>query len=192
MIVASVTSPYRLQAISNDHACLLRCDYGIMYTTSRNSYRITAVKEIIFERFARHYRDVIMRAMASQITSFTIVYSTVYSGADQRKHQSSASLAFVRGIHRWPVTGEFPAQMASNAENVSIWWRHHGLAGQPLARGWQVSNPSISLLFWVHLLAAITLYVHMVHNLCGTARHKATAAHVFVDIGSAIWQQATC
>ena len=71
----------------------------------------------------RHYNDVIMSAMASQITSLTIVYSTVYSGADQRKHQSSASLAFVGNS---PVTGEFPSQRASNAENVSIWWRHHG------------------------------------------------------------------
>ena len=44
-----------------------------------------------------------MGAIAAQITSLTIVYSTVYSGADQRKHQSSASLAFVRGIHRGPV-----------------------------------------------------------------------------------------
>ena len=50
-----------------------------------------------------HYGDVIMGTMASQINSLTIVYSTVYSGADQRKHQSSASLAFVRGIHRGPV-----------------------------------------------------------------------------------------
>ena len=50
-----------------------------------------------------HYSDVIMSAVASQITSLTIVYSTVYSGVDQRKHQSSASLAFVRWIHRWPV-----------------------------------------------------------------------------------------
>ena len=50
-----------------------------------------------------HYNDVIMDAVASQITSLTIVYLTVYSGADQRKFQSSASLAFVRGIHRWPV-----------------------------------------------------------------------------------------
>ena len=50
-----------------------------------------------------HYIDVIVGAMASQITSLTVVYSTVYSGADQRKHQSSASLAFVRGIHRGPV-----------------------------------------------------------------------------------------
>ena len=50
-----------------------------------------------------HYCDVVMGAMSSQITSLTIVYSIVHSGADQRKHQSSASLAFVRGIHRWPV-----------------------------------------------------------------------------------------
>ena len=47
--------------------------------------------------------DVIMGAIASKITSLTIVYSTVYSSADQRKHQSSAWLAFVRGIHRWPL-----------------------------------------------------------------------------------------
>ena len=44
-----------------------------------------------------------MGAMVSQITGLTIVYSTIYSGTDQRKHQSSASLTFVRGIHRWPV-----------------------------------------------------------------------------------------
>ena len=50
-----------------------------------------------------HYNDVIMDPIASQITSLTIVYSIVYTSADQRKHQSSASLAFVRGIHRGPV-----------------------------------------------------------------------------------------
>ena len=60
----------------------------------------------------QHYTDAIMGAIASHITSLTIVYSTVYSDAVQRKHQSSASLAFVWGIHRgpansphkWPVT----------------------------------------------------------------------------------------
>ena len=59
----------------------------------------------IFEWGAKtlHYNDVIMSAMASQITSFMIVYSTIYSGTDHRKHQSSVSLAFVRGIHLWPV-----------------------------------------------------------------------------------------
>ena len=50
-----------------------------------------------------HYDDVIMGEIASQITSLTIVYSAVYSGSDQSKHQSSASLAFVWGIHRGPV-----------------------------------------------------------------------------------------
>ena len=51
----------------------------------------------------RLYNDVIMSAMASQISEVYFVCSTVGSGADQRKHQSSASLAFVWGIHRWPV-----------------------------------------------------------------------------------------
>ena len=50
-----------------------------------------------------HYSDIKMGAMTSKITSLTIVCSPVYAGADQRKHQSSASLAFVRGIHRWQV-----------------------------------------------------------------------------------------
>ena len=59
-----------------------------------------------------------MSAKTSQITSLTIVYSTVYSAADQWKHLSSASLV-----------GEFPAQRASNAENVSIWWCHHAELG---------------------------------------------------------------
>ena len=44
-----------------------------------------------------------MGAVTSQISSLMFVYSTVYAGTDQRKHQSSASLAFVRGIHRWPM-----------------------------------------------------------------------------------------
>ena len=50
-----------------------------------------------------HYNDVIMGSMTSRIASLTIVYSAVYSGGDQRKHQSSTSLVFVRGIHRGPV-----------------------------------------------------------------------------------------
>ena len=50
-----------------------------------------------------HYNDVIMGSMAFQITSLAVVYSTVYSGTDQRHHQRSATLALVRGIHRWSV-----------------------------------------------------------------------------------------
>ena len=58
---------------------------------------------LVYNLRAVHYGDVIMGTIASQITSLTIVYLTVYSDADQRKYQSSASLAFVRGIHRGPV-----------------------------------------------------------------------------------------
>ena len=65
-----------------------------------------------------HYNDVIMSAMASQITSLTIVYSIVNSNADQRKHQSSASLAFFAGNS--PVIGKFPTQRARNAEMFSF------------------------------------------------------------------------
>ena len=73
--------------MSTSPVCNIACfiDYGI--TTS---YAVQ-----------KHYNDVIMGAMASQITS--LAYSIVCIGGDQRKHQSSASLAFVRGIHRWPV-----------------------------------------------------------------------------------------
>ena len=60
-----------------------------------------------------------MGAMASQITSLAIVCLNVYSGGDERKHQSSTSLAFCGEF-----TGEFPAPRSSDAENVSIWWRH--------------------------------------------------------------------
>ena len=61
------------------------------------------LSELMLNQFTAHYDDVIMGTIASQITSLTNVYSTVYSGADQSKHQSSASLAFVWGIHRGPV-----------------------------------------------------------------------------------------
>ena len=87
------------------------------------------------EGFPSHYSDVIMGTIVSQITSLTIVYSTVYSDADQRKHQSSVSLAFVRGIHlglvnsphKWPVTRKmFPfddvIMNRTNWFNASTQW----------------------------------------------------------------------
>ena len=82
---------------------------------------------VIIKVFPR-YSDVIMGAVASQLTSLTIVYSTVYSDADQRKHQSSASLAFVWGIHRdrWiprtkgQLRGKCLHLMTSSWKSVSI------------------------------------------------------------------------
>ena len=73
-----------------------------------------------------HYIDVIMSGIASQITGVSNVYVTVCSGVDKKKHRSSALLALCAGNP--PVTGEFPAQRASNGENVSIslHWCHNG------------------------------------------------------------------
>ena len=82
-----------------------------------------------------HYCYVITGPTASQITSLTIVYSIVYSGADQIKHQSSASLAFVWGIHRrpvnsphkWPVTRKmfpFDDVIMTTFQRTAPTWGH--------------------------------------------------------------------
>ena len=90
----------------------------LMWLHCDDFLRITTVYQKIWCRYRYpdaiqvHFGDVKMSAMASQITSLTIVYSTVYSGADQRKHQSSASLAFLRGIHRWPVNSPHKGPVA--------------------------------------------------------------------------------
>ena len=83
------------------------CDVLIILNRLFKTHFKDRRREHFLRSCPQHYDDVIMSVIASQITSLTIVYSTVYSDEDQRG------------------TGEFPAQMASNAENVSIWWRHH-------------------------------------------------------------------
>ena len=70
------------------------------------------------------YNDVVKGAMAPQITSLTIIYSTVDSGTEQRKHQSSALLAFVRGIHRWPVNSPHKRPVARKMfDDVIMVWK---------------------------------------------------------------------
>ena len=70
-----------------------------------------------------HYNDVIMSPMASQITGASIVYSTVCSATDQRKHQSSASSAFVERIQRGPVNSLHKGPVTRKM--FPFWWRHH-------------------------------------------------------------------
>ena len=76
---------------------------SIYYIHARICHLMAGYLPILWREWTLHYIDVIMTTMASQITCLTVVYLTVYSDADQRKHQSSASLAFVQGIHqdRW-------------------------------------------------------------------------------------------
>ena len=117
------TSPVNIRVVTLTtfpFQCLVRERCG-------NDAEIIMYKLVIQNRIrGSHYSDVMMSTIASQITSLTIVYLTVYSGADQRKHQSSASLSFMRGIHRGPVNSLHKGP-CSNAENISIWWHHHVL-----------------------------------------------------------------
>ena len=95
-----VTSPQRVE-IYVLHIWLSNC-YNVL-----NGERLPGVFNIVdawdFRTLIYHYSDFIMSAIASPFSSITIVYSTIYSGPNERKHQSFASLTFVRGIHRWPV-----------------------------------------------------------------------------------------
>ena len=108
-----------------------------------------------------------MSAMASQITSLTIVYSSIYSAADQRKHQSSVSLAFVRGIHRSPVNSPHKGPVTRKMfpfddviiSLVTCVANHH------VSRIWKVSFIDIhhgnTLLWFVN---KDLLYIYFVHN----------------------------
>ena len=85
------------------HFSAIRYDMTKEYDIILGQDRILSWLYIILPMTFIHYSDVILSAMAFQITGASIVYSNIRSGTDQRKHQSSTSLAFVRGIHRWPV-----------------------------------------------------------------------------------------
>ena len=96
-----ILSTVEVRTWMSDYIPLI-CMDAITYPSTNfadGSANLSKAKDIV----STHHGDVIMGAIASQITSLTIVYSTVYSDADQRKHQSFASLVFVRGIHRGPV-----------------------------------------------------------------------------------------
>ena len=97
IVASGIISPARNSIIKPKH--LLKAKQFVCWL---NNPWIYSSHALIWAYEYTNYCDVIMSTMESQITSLTIVYSTVYSGSDRRKHQSSASLAFVRGIHRWP------------------------------------------------------------------------------------------
>ena len=82
----------------------------VQVMTWRRSISIAVLLYVVLRYIILHYNDVIMSTMASQITGVSIVCSTVGLGADQRKPQSSGSLAFVRGIHREPLNSRTKGQ----------------------------------------------------------------------------------
>ena len=119
----------------------------LLHITKRSSPAVQTYESAAYNDQDCHYDDVIISTVASQITSVSIVYSAVCSGPDQRKHQSSASLAFVRGIHRWPVNSPHKWPVTWK-ENVSIWWRHHDQESFHLA-SFHGCLSVISYIFWV-------------------------------------------
>ena len=98
--------------------------YFVLVPCNSNSVTLVTTRLMSWST-ANSYNDVIMSAMASQITSPMIVYSTVYSGADERWKKSSKLRVIGLCEGNSPVTGEFPTQRTSNVEKVSIWWPHH-------------------------------------------------------------------
>ena len=90
-------------------------------------YLLNVVKslQLIWGSGTKHDNDAIMSAMASQITSLAIVYSTVFSRRRLKKTSKLRVTSLCAGNST--ATAEFQAQRASNVENVSIYWRHHGV-----------------------------------------------------------------
>ena len=103
-----------------------------------------------------------MSAMASQIVSLTIVYSAVYSGVDQRRHQRSESLAFERGIHRSPVNSPHKGAVTRKMfpfDDV-IMWKTKSISSSPSAQ--------MTLLHWRRMMTSSNENIFRVTGpLCG-------------------------
>ena len=118
-----------------------------------------------------------MSSMASQITSLTIVYSTVFFSRSRSKKTSKLRVTgLCEGTS--PITDEFPAQRASNAENVSIWWRHHVAMGSYTQTGVKCQLKYISMVMYLEM--SLTKVDHSCqfslkwcHNECdGVSNHQ--------------------
>ena len=110
----------------------------VQITPGNHTYYCRYVPKI-WSVYDWHYDDVIMTTIASQITSLTVVYSIVYSDADERKHQSSTSLAFVWGIHRDRWIPRTKGQLRGKCFHLmSSSWTD--MFYRPAFEGWQLSN----------------------------------------------------
>ena len=144
-----------------------------------------------------------MGPMASQITSLTIVYSTVYSGADQRKRQSSASLAFVWGIHQWPVNSPQKCPVTLKMfpfDDVIMWswlrgsYCNNKTYGHRWSMGLCRSSKWVPLQYMCGtrkaLLANLTMHKNISHNapFCNSNVHISVTKWCIVGCGTrALW-----
>ena len=156
---------------------------------------VTYFTDMIMHRQTQHmqYIDVIMTTMASQITSLTVVYSTFIQ--TQIKEN-------IKAPRHWPLcgeitgTGEFPAQRASYAKNVSIWWRHH-VTEKKRMTNWSLD---ITRVIWTSLCLESPETRLFIQQLVVWANKKATpkASHYWLVVrwpvtkGLVIWKAFPC
>ena len=142
-----------------------------------------------FHNFSEHYNDVIIGMISSQITSLTIVFSTVYLDTDQRKHQSSPSLAFVRAIHRrpvnslhkWPVMRKmfpFDDVIMIIKMLVILWISHSYLTDVTTAELW------LLLLSYINVIERICRYFYKIKNCPNREINKQSFCSPHASIGS--------
>ena len=121
-----------------------------------------------------HYYDVIMNAIASQITGISIAYSTVCSDADQRNYQSSSSLAFVRGIHRWPMDsphkGPVTRKMFPFDDVIMILLEHPCLSGLYFAI-WLIPVGRKLMIFYCNVIDTPNMVLSLVRCPAGIDPH---------------------
>ena len=133
-------------------------------------------------KWRHHYNDVIMSARASQTTGPSIVYSAVCSAVDQSKHQSSASLAFVRGIHLWPVNspheGPVTRRILPFDDAILTWapWHFKLLTTRRLVQ--QLDQDNIKVVPCHHAIM-MRLYCGLyLHNMISSSCRKSRSAPI--------------
>ena len=119
-----------------------------------------------------HYNDVIMSEIASQITSISIVCWTIYSGADQRKYQSSAPLAFVWGIHRRPVNSPHKRPVTQKMfpfDDVHSTWCIFYLSLMFHKIDW-IIHQTFQIMRWYIMFSGCALLIHLSWEKCTYCR----------------------
>ena len=118
--------------------------------------------------------DAIMGAVLYQITSLAIVYSTVYSGTDKKTHQNSTSLAFVRGIQRWPIYSppNWPvARKLFPFDDVIVFILNRGWLIVPFTRGSSLDRASmIAPKLKQVLKSSVLIQPELSENKCGSVK----------------------
>ena len=124
---------------------------NIHHVVMRRCYEFTLFLTSCSNTRSCHYKDVIKCAMASQITDVPIVCSTVSSGANQRNCQSSASLVFVRGIHRWLVNSPHKGPVKKKCFHLmtsSCYNRHYCFGVNFVIFAWQSSDNILNFYYF--------------------------------------------